>query len=106
MDNIKKNDELTEKKLEQASGGYGGDIGNHTLTYKAIRWDARGNVTHWQAYYVGTPCRNPFHYVCPRCGRLLHAGTLGRLYCDPCDESWFDFTIPSSCKREGIYPGC
>ena len=28
-------------------------------------------------------------YLCPNCGRPVHKGTLGRFYCDPCDESWF-----------------
>lgn len=106
MDNIKKSGELSEEQLEQASGGYGGDIGHQVAVDESIRWDSRGNATHWQPCFRGSPYQNPYHYVCSHCGRLLHEGTFGRLYCDPCDESWFRITIPSSCKHEGFYPGC
>ena len=71
--------ELSDQELEQASGG-----GFQGLD-KAHEWkrDSQGRVTHWK-----TGSGQIFHYTCPRCGRILHEGTMGVFYCDPCDD-WF-----------------
>ena len=83
--------ELSDQELAQASGGgdpyggtdpYGGadsDGGKDT----AWKTDSQGRVTHWKKE-IG----KIYHYTCPRCGRILHLGTLNFLYCDPCDD-WF-----------------
>ena len=26
-----------------------------------------------------------YYYPCPKCGKPMHEGTLGNMYCDPCD---------------------
>ena len=72
--------ELSDQELAQASGG-----GNRRIESKATEWktDSQGRVTHWK-----TGSGQIFHYTCPRCGRILHEGTMGVLYCDPCDD-WF-----------------
>ena len=72
--------ELSDQELAQASGG--GALGSAGA---ASEWkkDSQGRVTHWK-----TGSGQIFHYTCPRCGRILHEGTMGVLYCDPCDD-WF-----------------
>ena len=70
--------ELSDQELAQASGG----------KYKEYVWDvwktdSQGRVTHWKKNNGEI-----VHYTCPRCGRILHLGTLNFLYCDPCDD-WF-----------------
>ena len=69
--------ELSDQELAQASGGNAG--GMATVWKK----DSQGRVTHWK-----TGSGQIFHYTCPRCGRILHEGTMGVFYCDPCDD-WF-----------------
>ena len=72
--------DLSDQELAQASGG-GGDInGSAACVWKR---DSQGRVTHWK-----TDSGKIDHYTCPRCGRILHEGTLDFLYCDPCDD-WF-----------------
>ena len=68
--------ELSDQELEQASGGNAG--GMATVWKK----DSQGRVTH--RISGGTI----YHYTCPKCGRILHEGTMGYLFCDPCDD-WF-----------------
>ena len=70
--------ELSDQELAQASGG-----GFQGLD-KSHEWkrDSQGRVTH--RISGGTI----YHYTCPKCGRILHEGTMGVLYCDPCDD-WF-----------------
>ena len=72
--------ELSDQELAQASGG--GALGSAGA---ASEWkkDSQGRVTHWK-----TGSGQIFHYTCPRCGRILHEGTMGVFYCDPCDD-WF-----------------
>ena len=70
--------ELSDQELEQASGGgFQGLDKSH-----AWKRDSQGRVTH--RISGGTI----YHYTCPKCGRILHEGTLGMYYCDPCDD-WF-----------------
>ena len=71
--------ELSDQELAQASGG-----GFQGLD-KSHEWkrDSQGRVTHWKK-----DSGEIYHYTCPRCGRILHEGTMGVLYCDPCDD-WF-----------------
>ena len=100
MEDIKEKEELHEEQLEQASGGFFG-----TEEVEACRWDSKGNGTHFAMR--NDPFKQCWHYVCPHCGRLLHKGFLGRLYCDPCDESWFPGILATeNCQRMGVYPGC
>ena len=72
--------ELSDQELAKASGG--GAVGSAGA---ASEWkkDSQGRVTHWK-----TGSGQIFHYTCPRCGRILHEGTMDVLYCDPCDD-WF-----------------
>ena len=69
--------ELSDQELAQASGGkykeYVDDIWKR---------DSQGRVTHRKS---GSTI---YHYTCPKCGRILHEGTMGYLFCDPCDD-WF-----------------
>ena len=104
MDNEKMKKQATEmnaQELEQVSGGrvctrLPWDVPS---VEEVVLRDRKGNPTHYS-------CEGEtYHYVCPNCGRLLHEGTLDRLYCDPCDESWFALTIRDSCQRYGIYSG-
>ena len=103
MNQTDNSEQISPEELEQVSGG---QLSEPSWTeVKAIRWDSRGNATHWQSFRHGEPISEPYHYVCPHCGRLLHKGTLSRLYCDPCDEGWFRPNLPSSSCRHGFYPG-
>ena len=104
MEQMKNLKEVSEEKLEQVSGGQLSDRPWNDV--KVLRRDSRGNATHWQVFRHGEPISEPYYYVCPHCGRLLHEGTLNRLYCDPCDEGWFRPNLPSSSCRHGFYPGC
>ena len=71
--------ELSDQELAQASGGRDPSEGIDT----AWKTDSQGRVTHWKKENGKI-----YHYTCPRCGRILHLGTLNFLYCDPCDD-WF-----------------
>ena len=107
MEEIKKDNELSEEKLAQVSGGelpidY---VVDSFGTEKVLRRDSRGNPVYWQRFRDGKSVAEPFFYVCPHCGRVLHEGALDRLYCDPCNEGWFLFNLPSGCKRYGSFPG-
>ena len=70
--------ELSDQELAQASGGNAG--GGMATVWKK---DSQGRVTHWKKENGKI-----YHYTCPRCGRILHLGTLNFLYSDPCDD-WF-----------------
>ena len=83
--------ELSDQELAQASGGRDPSVSRDTSGGRdpsegidtAWKTDSQGRVTHW--------IKNNgeiVHYTCPRCGRILHEGTLDFLYCDPCDD-WF-----------------
>ena len=94
---------MNDNELEKVTGGdIPIDIACETIV---IRQDSKGNPTHFQNARSGTPIEGAvWHYVCPHCGRLLHQGALGRMYCDPCDEGWFpNFSIE---PVSGFYPGC
>ena len=77
--------ELSDQELAQASGGRdpSGRTDHDAGLPTAWKTDSHGRVTHWK-----TESGEIYHYTCPRCGRILHQGTLGLLYCDPCDD-WF-----------------
>ena len=83
-------EELSPKTLEEVSGGGHEHAFTHT---EVVERDSKGNPTHWREMCRGKWVSKPYYYLCPKCGRLLHGGTLGRLYCDPCDESWFAMTL-------------
>lgn len=72
--------ELSDQELAQASGGGATARANFASEWKK---DSQGRVTHWK-----TESGKIYHYTCPTCGRILHIGTMGYLYCDPCDD-WF-----------------
>ena len=108
MEDIKKKEELHEEQLEQVSGGelpISWALDGAPSAAKVLRRDGRGNPVYWQDYQDGKGVAEPYFYVCPHCGRVLHEGTLNRLYCDPCDEGWFAFSLPDGCKRYGSFPG-
>ena len=94
---------LSDGNMEMVAGG---SNRSENKENKPVRWDSKGNETHWLEYCRDDDEYEPYHYRCPYCGRLLHKGALGRLYCDPCDEGWFAINIPWGCRYEGIYPGC
>lgn len=72
--------ELSDQELEQAAGGQGDINGSAATEWQT---DYKGRVTHWKK-----ESGEIYHFTCPTCGRILHKGTLGYLYCDPCDD-WF-----------------
>lgn len=86
----KNTEELSAEKLEQVSGGGHEHAFTHT---EVVERDSQGRPTHWREMCRGKWVSKPYYYLCPKCGRILHGGTLGRLYCDPCDESWFAMTL-------------
>ena len=75
--------ELTDEDLVTAAGGKGRE-GLSVLQRYVYRTDSQGLPTHW-SYYDSNVV---YHYNCKRCGRILHEGTMGALYCDPCN-TWF-----------------
>lgn len=83
------NQSAAEEDLEQISGGKYKPAGAFD---KVVCRDSRGNPTHWQAVR-GANCGKIYHYICPHCKGLLHKGAFERLYCDPCDESWFAISL-------------
>ena len=83
--------ELPDESLDAVAGGGDGDCNDNNPT--PVGSDSQGNTTHWQ-HANG----DVYHYVCAKCGRLLHKGTLTRLYCDPCDE-WYSSSIFGSAVR-------
>ena len=85
--------ELPDESLDAVAGGGDGDFYRDDENPTPVGSDSQGNTTHWQF-----PDGNIYHYVCPKCGRLLHKGTLAMLYCDPCDE-WFSSSIFGSAVR-------
>ena len=87
--------ELPDESLDAVAGG---DFNHVARKSTPVGFDSRGNTTHWQF-----PDGNIYHYVCPKCGRLLHEGTLGLCYCDPCDEWFSSAKIGSAVKVKGWY---
>ena len=63
--------ELKQEELSEVNGG------------GYIWWTV--NNKHYK--YVGKD--ESQKYVCPKCGKPVHPGTLDRFYCDPCNESWY-----------------
>lgn len=82
---------VAEEDMEQVAGGsaYGRIPG---ALNPAVRWDSKGNATHWRDIH-GLERGKVYCFLCPHCGRLLHEGLFARLYCDPCDESWFGCSL-------------
>ena len=83
--------ELPDESLDAVAGG--GDGNWNVNDPPPVGSDSQGNTTHWQ-----DPDGDVFHFECPKCGRLLHQGTQGLLYCDPCDD-WFSPSIFGSAVR-------
>ena len=83
--------ELPDESLDAVAGGGDGDCNDNNPT--PVGSDSQGNTTHWRL-----ADGDVYHYVCPKCGRLLHKGTLAMLYCDPCDE-WYSSSIFGSAVR-------
>ena len=83
--------ELPDESLDAVAGGGDGIWNVNDPT--PVGSDSQGNTTHWRL-----ADGDVYHYVCPKCGRLLHKGTLAMLYCDPCDE-WYSSSIFGSAVR-------
>ena len=66
--------DLSDQELAQASGGRDPSGGTAPHGDKNTEWKKESGQI--------------YHYTCPTCGRILHEGTLGMYYCDPCDD-WF-----------------
>ena len=62
--------ELTDEELKSIQGGY-------------------NYYQNGDKYYEYVGSDENQKYVCPICGRPVHAGAWWRFYCDPCDKSWF-----------------
>ena len=85
--------ELPDESLDAVAGGGDGDFYRDDENPTPVGSDSQGNTTHWRL-----ADGDVYHYVCPKCGRLLHKGTLAMLYCDPCDE-WYSSSIFGSAVR-------
>ncbi|MDO4460605.1 MAG: hypothetical protein Q4C42_11115 [Clostridia bacterium] len=68
---------LHDEALEEVTGGAYAPV-PHTTAVVEER-DENGNAIHFS--YDG----KKWHYECPNCHRILHAGSWGALYCDPCN---------------------
>ena len=91
--------ELPDESLDAvAAGGGDGSSYSEDDNPTPVGSDSQGNTTHWRH-----PDGYIYHYVCPKCGRLLHKGTLAMLYCDPCDEWFSSAKIGSAVKVKGWY---
>ena len=85
--------ELPDESLDAVAGGGHGDFNYEENNPTPVGSDSQGNTTHWLL-----ADGNVYHYECPKCGRLLHQGTLTMLYCDPCDD-WFSYAMFGSAVR-------
>ena len=85
--------ELPDESLDAVAGGGDGDFYRDDENPTPVGSDSQGNTTHWRH-----PDGYIYHYVCPKCGRLLHQGTLTMLYCDPCND-WFSYAMFGSAVR-------
>ena len=85
--------ELPDESLDAVAGGGDGNSYDEDKYPMAVGSDSQGNTAHGRL-----ADGDVYHYVCPKCGRLLHQGTLAMLYCDPCDE-WYSSSIFGSAVR-------
>ena len=76
--------DLTDEELALVAGGIEFQSDSNEGNCEVWGRDNRGRDTHWREKKTG----RIFHYECPRCGGLLHLGTMGVLYCDPCN-TWY-----------------
>ena len=84
--------ELSDKELDNVSGGCGDTPDRSYARRKACRWDADGNATHWYALDYATGRIDVIvYFTCPKCGGMLHEGFGYKLFCDPCNTSYNDY---------------
>lgn len=77
-DEMKKgSQELNDNELEHVNGGY---------NYFRVSYD------HDSFYlkYTGSEADRDSKYLCPKCGRPVHAGKNWSYYCDPCNDFWLN----------------
>lgn len=97
--------ELPDETLNQVSGGTRYDEETKKLIEEArntkkevLRSDYQGRPTQWK-WISPTGKITIFHYECPTCKRWMHFGTLGALYCDPCDEYYLTDSSQMACRK-------
>ena len=70
---------LNDSELEDVAGG---DSKFHCSTNdKYYRYLSHEDISYGKSA--------PGAYLCPNCRRIVHKGSWGRYYCDPCNASWY-----------------
>lgn len=80
---------LSDDELTAVAGGEEHDA--RLLYLKVCVVDEKGRAIRWRRFYSDFHYEI-IHYECERCGRILHAGSYGLYYCDPCDE-WYSYVF-------------
>ena len=100
--------ELPDGALEQVAGGsrYTKEIVDmvkeaQNTKREVLRKDSRGRPIQWK-WTSPDGTVSIFHFVCPTCGRWMHFGTLGALYCDPCDSYYLTEDSQEACRVKDL----
>ena len=87
---MEKEQQLTNKELDEVNGGY--TVFKHT--------DGK--------YYefIGDDSQRNQKYLCPNCGRPVYYGLGWRYYCDYCNDSWFNERKLDANLASGLWVKC